>query len=121
MRQLRARCNFRALRRSALTVLMWNPAQARSLGLGAGCTPMGADCRPSRQSCEPFRWPGIRREAVEPQPQARDAHSRSTALASMAALDTGVLASSCCLPLFPSLAAARAAASAAFFLKLQPL
>ena len=47
---------------------------------------------------------------MEPQPQARDAHSRRTALASVAALGTAVLASSCCLPLFPFLAAAGAAA-----------
>jgi len=57
---------------------------------------------------------------VEPQPQPRDAHSRRTALASVAALGTAVLASSCCLPLFPFLAAAGAAGSSAFFVKLRP-
>src|SRR5438552_16969532 len=45
---------------------------------------------------------------------------RTTAFASLAALGTAFLASSCCLPLLPFLAAAGAAGSSAFFVKLRP-
>jgi hypothetical protein len=57
---------------------------------------------------------------MEPRSQSKDAHSRGTAVASVAALGTAMLASSCCLPLFPFLAAAGAAGSSAFFVKLRP-
>jgi hypothetical protein len=42
-------------------------------------------------------------------------------MASVAALGSVILASSCCLPLFPFLAAAGAAGTSAFFAKLRPL
>lgn|SRR5947207_6297793 len=45
---------------------------------------------------------------------------RTTAFASLAALGTAFLASSCCLPLLPFLAAAGTAGSSAFFVKLRP-
>jgi hypothetical protein len=41
-------------------------------------------------------------------------------LASFAAIGAALLASSCCLPLFPFLAAAGAAGSSAFFVRLRP-
>lgn len=47
-------------------------------------------------------------------------HSKSKVLASLAALGSAVLASSCCLPLLPFIAAAGAAGSSAFFVKLRP-
>ena len=46
--------------------------------------------------------------------------SKSTIVASFAALGSVVLASSCCLPLFPFLFAAGTAGSSAFFVKLRP-
>jgi hypothetical protein len=47
-------------------------------------------------------------------------HSKGTVLASLAALGSAILASSCCLPLFPFLAAAGTAGSSAFFVTLRP-
>jgi hypothetical protein len=46
--------------------------------------------------------------------------TRSTALASLAALGSVILASSCCLPLMPFLLAAGAAGTSTFFVKLRP-
>lgn len=46
--------------------------------------------------------------------------SRRTILASLAALGSVVVASSCCLPLMPFLFAAGAAGSSALFVKLRP-
>ena len=46
--------------------------------------------------------------------------SKSTIAASLAALGSVALASSCCLPLFPFLVAAGAAGSSAFFVTLRP-
>src|SRR5216683_5975199 len=46
--------------------------------------------------------------------------SNRTIVASLAALGSAVLASSCCLPLLPFLAAAGTAGSSAFFVKLRP-
>lgn len=46
--------------------------------------------------------------------------SRRTIAASLAALGSVVLASSCCLPLLPFLFAASAAGSSAFFVKVRP-
>lgn len=43
-----------------------------------------------------------------------------TVIASLAALGSAVLASSCCIPLFPFLAAAGAAGTSAFFVRLRP-
>jgi hypothetical protein len=46
--------------------------------------------------------------------------SKSTAITSIAALGSVILASSCCLPLLPFVLAAGAAGTSAFFLKLRP-
>jgi hypothetical protein len=46
--------------------------------------------------------------------------SKGTVLASLAALGSVVLASSCCLPLLPFLFAAGAAGSSSFFVKVRP-
>jgi hypothetical protein len=46
--------------------------------------------------------------------------SRSTIAASLAALGSVILASSCCLPLLPFLFAAGAAGSSAFFVRVRP-
>jgi len=46
--------------------------------------------------------------------------SKRTIGASLAALGSVVLASSCCLPMFPFLLAAGAAGSSAFFVKVRP-
>jgi hypothetical protein len=46
--------------------------------------------------------------------------SKRTIIASLAALGSVVLASSCCLPLLPFLFAAGAAGTSAFFLKVRP-
>src|SRR5260370_4419012 len=48
------------------------------------------------------------------------ARSKSTILASLAALGSVILASSCCLPLLPFLFAAGAAGSSVFFVKVRP-
>src|SRR5260370_4196202 len=48
------------------------------------------------------------------------ARSKSTILASLAALGSAILASSCCLPLLPFLFAAGAAGSSAFFVRIRP-
>ena len=48
------------------------------------------------------------------------ARSKRTVVASLAALGSVVLASSCCLPLLPFLFAAGAAGTSAFFVKLRP-
>ena len=45
---------------------------------------------------------------------------KGTVIASLAALGTVVLASSCCLPLLPFLFAAGAAGTSAFFVKIRP-
>ncbi len=47
------------------------------------------------------------------------ARSKSTILASLAALGSVILASSCCLPLLPFLFAAGAAGTSAFFVKVR--
>jgi len=47
--------------------------------------------------------------------------SRHTVIASLAALGSVVLASSCCLPLLPFLFAAGAAGTSAFFVKIRPV
>src|SRR5438132_8693202 len=46
--------------------------------------------------------------------------AKGTVIASLAALGSVVLASSCCLPLFPFLFAAGAAGTSAFFVKVRP-
>ena len=46
--------------------------------------------------------------------------STSTVFASLAALGSAILASSCCLPLLPLLFAAGAAGSSAFFVQIRP-
>jgi hypothetical protein len=56
-----------------------------------------------------------RREAGESGPR-----SKRTIVASLAALGSVVLASSCCLPLLPFLFAAGAAGTSAFFVRLRP-
>lgn len=48
------------------------------------------------------------------------ARSKRTIVASLAALGSVVLASSCCLPLLPFLFAAGAAGTSAFFVKVRP-
>lgn len=53
-------------------------------------------------------------------PTSNNPHSRRTVLASVGALGTAVLASSCCLPLLPFLAALGTAGSSAFFVRLRP-
>ncbi len=50
----------------------------------------------------------------------KGARSKRTVVASLAALGSVVLASSCCLPLLPFLFAAGAAGTSAFFVKLRP-
>src|SRR5260370_2694999 len=51
---------------------------------------------------------------------ANKSGSRSTVLASLAALGSVIAASSCCLPLLPFLFAAGAAGTSAFFAQLRP-
>ena len=46
--------------------------------------------------------------------------SKSTAIASLAALGSVILSSSCCLPLLPFVLAAGTAGSSSFFVKLRP-
>ena len=57
---------------------------------------------------------------TDQRPAESTQHSRSSLFASLAALGSAVLASSCCLPLLPFLAAAGTAGSSAFFVKLRP-
>lgn len=52
--------------------------------------------------------------------QRNKSGSRSTAVASMAALGSVIAASSCCLPLLPFLFAAGAAGTSALFARLRP-
>ena len=47
-------------------------------------------------------------------------HSKGRMLASLAAIGSAALASSCCLPLLPFVAAAGTAGSSLFFVKLRP-
>ena len=54
------------------------------------------------------------------EPGAKASRSGRTISASVAALGSVILASSCCLPLSPFLLAAGAAGSSAFFVKLRP-
>src|SRR6266704_6556500 len=54
------------------------------------------------------------------EPNEKSPRSKSTIIASLAALGSVVLASSCCLPLLPFLFAAGAAGTSAFFVKLRP-
>src|SRR6266496_2864679 len=100
--------------------LMWIQLQAAPWGLLAGFMRTEADCHLSKRSCGRFVPPEMTREDMEPRSQVKGAHSRRAILASLAALGTTVLASSCCLPLFPFLAAAGTAGSSAFFVKLRP-
>ena len=58
-------------------------------------------------------------ELVENQ-QRNKSDSRSTVVASVAALGSVIAASSCCLPLLPFLFAAGAAGTSAFFAQLRP-
>ena len=51
---------------------------------------------------------------------ASGSRSKTTIAASIAALGSVILASSCCLPLLPFLFAAGAAGTSAFFVKLRP-
>src|SRR5258708_11960812 len=57
----------------------------------------------------------LRKQIGESRPQ-----SKHTVIASLAALGSVVLASSCCLPLLPFLFAAGAAGTSAFFVKIRP-
>jgi hypothetical protein len=50
----------------------------------------------------------------------KGSRSKSTIGASLAALGSVVLASSCCLPIFPFVLAAGAAGSSAFFVRVRP-
>jgi hypothetical protein len=55
------------------------------------------------------------------QPEAAQPTARASGvLASLAAIGTAVLASGCCLPMLPFLAAAGAAGSSAFLVRLRP-
>src|SRR5581483_5237748 len=62
-----------------------------------------------------------RREGmIEQHPTETRERSKGKALMSLAALGSAALASSCCLPLLPFVAAAGTAGSSAFFVKLRP-
>jgi uncharacterized membrane protein YdjX (TVP38/TMEM64 family) len=52
--------------------------------------------------------------------ELKGSRSKRTIAASLAALGSVVLASSCCLPMFPFLLAAGAAGSSAFFVRIRP-
>src|SRR5438445_13446276 len=54
------------------------------------------------------------------EPNEKSPGSKSTIIASLAALGSAILASSCCLPLLPFLFAAGAAGSSAFFVQIRP-
>src|SRR5437660_397499 len=54
------------------------------------------------------------------EPNEKSPRSKSTILASLAALGSVILASSCCLPLLPFLFAAGAAGTSAFLVQLRP-
>jgi len=54
------------------------------------------------------------------EPNEKSPRSKSTIIASLAALGSVILASSCCLPLLPFLFAAGTAGTSAFFVKLRP-
>jgi len=54
------------------------------------------------------------------EPNEKSPGSKSTIIASLAALGSVILASSCCLPLLPFLFAAGTAGTSAFFVKLRP-
>jgi cytochrome bd-type quinol oxidase subunit 2 len=58
--------------------------------------------------------------SMDQQPTANTPSSKGKSLASVAALATSLLASSCCLPLLPFVAGAGTAGSSAFFVKLRP-
>jgi len=58
--------------------------------------------------------------AIGKQIREKGQNSRHATTASIAALGSVVLASSCCLPLFPFLFAAGAAGTSAFFVKVRP-
>jgi len=53
-------------------------------------------------------------------PNEKSPGSKSTIIASLAALGSVILASSCCLPLLPFLFAAGTAGSSAFFVRVRP-
>ncbi len=57
---------------------------------------------------------------MDTEPIQAKAGSGRTIVASLAALGSVVLASSCCLPMFPFIFAAGAAGSSAFFVKARP-
>ncbi len=57
---------------------------------------------------------------VDTKGTVKGSRSKSTIGASLAALGSVVLASSCCLPMFPFLLAAGAAGSSAFFVRVRP-
>ena len=57
---------------------------------------------------------------ITEQKENKRPRSKSTAIASLAALGSVILSSSCCLPLLPFVLAAGTAGSSAFFLKLRP-
>jgi uncharacterized membrane protein YdjX (TVP38/TMEM64 family) len=57
---------------------------------------------------------------VDAKETVKGSRSKSTIGASLAALGSVVLASSCCLPMFPFLLAAGAAGSSAFFVRVRP-
>src|SRR2546427_2813757 len=54
------------------------------------------------------------------EPNEKSPRSKSTIIASLGALGSVILASSCCLPLLPFLFAAGTAGTSAFFVKLRP-
>src|SRR2546426_3948931 len=54
------------------------------------------------------------------EPNEKSPRSKSTIFASLAALGSVILASSCCLPLLPFLFAAGTAGSSAFFVRVRP-
>src|SRR5713226_2399471 len=58
--------------------------------------------------------------AEQTEPNEKSPRSKSTIIASLAALGSVILASSCCLPLLPFLFAAGAAGTSAFFVRVRP-
>jgi hypothetical protein len=69
----------------------------------------------------PFRQRNIANKVMEKTtPSVNGTRSRGTVLASLGALGSAILASSCCLPMLPFLAALGTAGTSAFFVKMRP-
>jgi mercuric ion transport protein len=118
----RALFDFLVPRLSESTVWTPNHSSNNPLDSRAGCTQEATGCRRRKCCIGQFlsQRSGGRMPTGAKEPTDHRSASKGTVFASLAALGSAILASSCCLPLLPFLFAAGAAGTSAFFVRIRP-